>query len=603
MLRNLSCFLPLLALACSAPDTTTSRQDASTTTITILAMNDFHGGLYEEPLRGDPSLAIGGLPWLVGAVEAIRRESPEVVLLDAGDLFQGSWPVNATHGLGAVEAANLLGTEAVAIGNHEFDYGAGADGSHPRRGALMEAVQRSDFVWLSANIYEPVEGQMQRLAIDGVQPWVLIERRGVRLGVIGLTTTETPQTTLTAHVSDLTFGDPVEAIRAVLPELEAAQVDVVIVLAHLTGQCPAASFTEIAEECRIDGELGHLLDELPPGTIDLVVGGHAHALMAHRLGETIVLENRDKGQFLGRVDLVVGPDGVDLDASTLYPPWPLIHQRVDPGCEGGTYPLDPLPVSGRLVQPSGEALELVERLEAEVGGLCGVVGCTEVPLHRNSEGECALGNLVADAVRLAFPEVDVGVQNSGGMRADIPAGPIRRAQVHELMPFDNTVTLLEMSGEQLQLMFRIGTSGAHGVLQVSGASYRFEPGCQEGSDLDLDGQVEEWEHDCLRELLVAGQPVDPQRLYRVAVNNFMYGGGDHLGYVMEQVTHLGEGELVRDAITTHLLSFDECVGEFPPIFDPSAPRIEAVDQQCSPVSGTACVGGPSGRKPWTEREH
>ena len=101
----------------------------------IVAMNDFHGGLYEKPKYKSPDRALGGLPWLASAVDALREEHPDLLLLDGGDVFQGSWPVNATKGRGAVEAFNLLGVDAAAVGNHEFDYG-GLEGEHPLRGAL-----------------------------------------------------------------------------------------------------------------------------------------------------------------------------------------------------------------------------------------------------------------------------------------------------------------------------------------------------------------------------------------------------------------------------------------------------------------------------------
>src|SRR5262245_36945645 len=104
----------------------------------IGAINDFHGALYEAPVRGDDAHRYGGLPWLVAAVRKAEADHPGLLLLDGGDAFQGSWPVNATRGTGAIQAFDLLGVDASAVGNHEFDYG-GADGGDPLRGALEAA--------------------------------------------------------------------------------------------------------------------------------------------------------------------------------------------------------------------------------------------------------------------------------------------------------------------------------------------------------------------------------------------------------------------------------------------------------------------------------
>ncbi|MBN1944758.1 MAG: bifunctional metallophosphatase/5'-nucleotidase [Bradymonadales bacterium] len=546
-------------------------------TITFVTLNDFHGGLYEQPLPGDPQQATGGLPWLVGAVEKLRQEVPDLILLDAGDMFQGSWPINATFGRGSIQVAHLLGVDATVVGNHDFDYGPGSiPDSYPTQ-ALEDAMASSAFPWLSANIYlEGADAQpSERWQPEGLYPWTLIERRTVRIGLIGLTTTETPMTTQSRNVDGLEFADPVETVRQVVEELEEADADIVVVLGHLTGECPSPAPFEVAPPCRPGGEIGRLLDELPVGTIDVIVAGHAHALMGHRVDDTIILESLDGGRVLSRLDLVVGPEGPDLDASTIHPPWVLHHDRVDPGCEGGEYPLDPRPVGGRLVRPSVEALDLIASLESEVGSLCQVVGCSAEPLVRSGRSESPAGNLVADALLAAFDQVDVAVQNSGGLRTDLPAGPLRREQIQALMPFDNQVYLVELTGEQLRLMFRIGTSGAHGLLQVAGAEYQFSPDCGGGDDLDGDGEVADWEKDCLCWLAVGGQPVDPDRRYRVAVNDFLYHGGDNLGMVFDQAPIIEQGPLVRDAIITYLQAMGGCAGDHSPLADPATPRIEA----------------------------
>lgn len=537
-------------------------------TLSFAATNDFHGGLYEAPVKGYDDLAFGGLPWLVSAVRALRADHPDLVLLDGGDEFQGSWPVNATKGRGSIAAYALMGLDATAVGNHEFDYG-GLPGGHPLRGAFEAAAASADYPFLTANVFE---GDGSRWDPPNVLPWTVIERKGVRIAVVGLSTTDTPTTTVPAHVADLTFRDPVESVRALLPEIEAANVQVKVLVAHLTGSCKPETWVRNDDACTPDGEIGRLLTELPEGTFDLMVLGHAHTVLHHRVGQTLLLENRTAGQLLGRADLVVGPDGVDIDASTVHDPWALSHVPVDPGCEDRPFPLDPIDVGGRMLAPDPSALALVESLEAEAGSLCDELSCASRPLFRNRTGESELGDWMADAMLAAFPGADVAIQNSGGIRADLAEGVVRRQSLQQVMPFDNRTVLVAMTGARIRTMLRIGSSGAHGALQVAGAAYGVNPEKTGGSDFDGDGTIAEWETDHLCAVTVDGRPLDDARLYKVVTSDFLLGGGDDLGPAFVGATALAQGPLLRELLYQHAEQTEGCIGDRP-IADPKRPRI------------------------------
>jgi 5'-nucleotidase len=544
-----------------------------TRTITLVAMNDFHGALYEKPLRDDPTKAIGGLPWLEGALDALRADAPDLVLLDAGDAFQGDWPVNVSEGIGAIEAFNLLGVDASAVGNHEFDYGPReVDPAERVRGALEEAARQADYPLLTSNVFTSDGTRWQP---EGVTPWTLVERGGVRLAVVGLTTAETPTVTSPENVADLTFADPVESVRALLPEIEAAHPDAVVIVGHLTGSCEARGYLERGTPCTPDGEIGRLLAELPPGTIDVIVAGHAHTLLAERVADTFILENRAQGHLLGRLDLVLGTEGVDADASVLHEPWALVHSPADPGCEPGAYRLDAEQISELTVHPSAEALELVRELEARAPSLCEEIRCATAPLLRDRNGESAVGDLVTDAMLAAFPEADVAIQNSGGLRSDLPAGPLRLQHAHAVMPFDNQILLVEMTGEQLTRLLRIGSSGAHGLLQIAGGTYRFDASRTTGSDLDGDGSIADWERDRLCGATVSGAALDPAAIYLVATTDFLHDGGDHLGPAFSGTPVRGRGPLLRDALVAHLRASAECIA-------PPAASSRIAEGRCGP---------------------
>ncbi len=565
-----------LGLGCSAPQPAPLEVETpadSPRTLTIVSMNDFHGALYEKANRYDPETAFGGAPWLAGAIATLRAEVPDMLLLDGGDTFQGSWPVNATRGLGAVEFFELLQVDATCVGNHEFDYGAGGPGSHPLRGALEEAAEAADYAWLSANVVQVnPDGTRVPWNPPGIEPWTILERAGVRVGLIGLTTTQTPQTTLAAHVFDLEFADPVETVRRTLPEVRAAGAEVIVVLGHLAGAC-RGSHSEIAEVCSLNSEMSRLLTELPRGSIDVLVAGHDHTLMAHRIDDTFILSSGAEGRALSRLDLVLGPDGIDFDATVLHDPWVLLHDRVDPGCGPVEYPMAALDVGGRLVEPSRPALDLVRRLEDEVGGLCVPVGCSDRMLLRNSSRESEVGNFVADAMLAAFPEADFAIQNSGGLRADLPDGELRREHLHAVMPFENRLLLVEMTGERLLLLLRLGASGVHGVFQVAGGSYHFDPERTGGTDLDMDGVVADWELDRLCSATVAGAPIVHDQLYKVVLTDFIYTGGDHSAPACHLAPVVDQGPLLRDVLYSFTEDLPDCLGESVAVVDDINPRI------------------------------
>lgn len=541
---------------------TASAQEPSVRFLNIAALNDFHGGLYEEPLPGKtdlaPDLAIGGLPIVVAALNHLRTTDPDLLVVDAGDVFQGSWPVNQTAGAAAVAAFRLMGVDASAIGNHEFDYGKGLNNSHPLRGALQDAAKDAPFAWLTANISVNQDDTWVPYRPPGIAPWTVIQKNGIRVGLIGLTTTETPTTTLPKHVADLRFEDPVAVLRREVPNMRAAGAQVIVVLGHLTGTCKPLSYIEPGDPCMPDGELGRLLTELPSGFVDVIVAGHTHSLVAQRTNNTVVLSNRSRGHVIGRVTLAIGPNGVDWDQSTLHKPWALTHRPVDPGCDGGDYDLAPVEVGGRMLTPDAKVVTWLNELETATGSQCTVLGCAEDMLTRNRSTESALGNLVSDALRAAFPKADVAIQNSGGLRSDLPKGKIRWRHVTEVMPFDNQAVLVEMTGRQLKTMIRIGSSGAHGVLQISGARYAFDPTKSTGTDLNGDSTVEKWELDRLcYAVLDDGTPIEDSRNYRVVISDFLLDGGDHLEVVMKGVTVVERGALVREIIAESIRSRGE----------------------------------------------
>ena len=523
--------------------------------VTILAMNDWHAAFGERE-TGDG--ARGGLPWFLAAIEARRAVDPELLLLDAGDGFQGDAMANARLGQATVEAFTQMGVDAAAIGNHEFDHGpckAGiCDDPHPLRGALRAAAARAPYPYLAANIVEEA-GQPWRP--PGVQASVLWERGGVKVGVLGLTTQDTPTTTRPEHVADLRFTDVVAAAEANAAELRADGAEVVVAVAHVSGDCRDAPADG---PCVPDGELGRLLTELPRGTLDLIVAGHAHHRMQGRVGDTVFIETGAHGGALGEVDVRVTASGAVQVQVVPRPLWSLDHAPADPWCaEGVAYPRQARPVGGVQLAPAEAGIALGRSLQVWNGPGCAAVGCLQAAAPRfDPETQSSpLGALVSDALLAAHPGAQVAFQNAGGLRDDLAEGLVRLRDVDRVMPFRDGSHAVSLSGADLLRAIEVGASGAHGLLLPAGLSYTVTTGDGLARDLDGDGVASLWERDRVCAVTVGGAPLDREATYAVVVSDFLLGGGDHQAVGLGRgtgraVSSEGRSPRVADSIGDHI---------------------------------------------------
>ncbi|MBA2565342.1 MAG: metallophosphatase, partial [Gemmatimonadetes bacterium] len=268
--------------------------------LTFLATNDFHGALESKTYPWSNGRPVGGAGALAAAIESAREVNPGgTVLLDGGDVMQGTPISNLVRGASVIELFNLLGYDAAAIGNHEFDWGIDT---------LQARVAQARFPFLSANIVER--------ASERAPSWSpatrLLERKGVRIGVIGLTTRSTPATTLPDNVRQLVFTDLAQAVNRAVPQLQAAGAELIVVLAHA-----GAVYDADAERYR-----GEIADAMPAmdAAVDLVVSGHTHTLQNAELNGIVLVQARSSGTALAIVDLWVDPESGEVVCSTVDVP-------------------------------------------------------------------------------------------------------------------------------------------------------------------------------------------------------------------------------------------------------------------------------------------
>jgi 5'-nucleotidase len=471
----------------------------------VIGTNDFHGALRSTTPAGS-TRPVGGAAALAAYFARARSavDAP-TVLLDGGDVMQGTPLSNLTFGRSTVDFYNRVGYTAVAFGNHEFDWGADT---------LAARVRQARFAWLGANI--KVKGT------DTLPSWARAVHTtvlpgcgagaptcdSVRVSVIGIITRSTPTAALPSNVAPFEFEDEAVAIDRWVPRLRAEGADFVLVAAHEGARCEVAP----SQSCR--GPMMEIAARLanPP---DLIVSGHSHTLLRTASAGVPIVQAGTGGASFTVVDL----ERVSADSVA-------VHVREQPT----TY------VDG--VVPDPELVAVVDGYARAIGPILDrVVATLDQPLVRRGR-EHALGNLVADAQRRATG-ADVAIMNNGGLRTDLQAGPVRYEDLFRVQPFGNTLVVMELDGariiEALEHSLSGGTAGGH----FSGVRVRYMPEGEAGRRV-------------VAATLDSGADIRPEAVYRVVVNNFLAEGGD--GYTMllqgRRPDHTGIVDL--DALLDHL---------------------------------------------------
>ncbi|OGF13744.1 MAG: hypothetical protein A2W00_03725 [Candidatus Eisenbacteria bacterium RBG_16_71_46] len=464
-------------------------------TLRVLETTDFHGAILSRATDRDSRRSIGGSAVLAAWIERLRAENPEgTVLLDGGDCFQGTMISNLQFGRPVVEQMNALRYAAAAVGNHEFDWGVDT---------LVERAHEMRFAALGANMIERRGGRIPRWA----RADTLVVRRGVRVGVLGLCYRRTPTVTLAANVAHLRFEDDSATVARAVPRLRRRdKAEVVLVVGHTPAESDSLRRA-------VSGDLARLAQGVRG--VDAWFGGHSHNRVEDEIGGAPVMIAGSHGQVVAVCDLVVDP----------------VRDRVVE--HGARLQL----TFADAVTPDSAMAARVERWSQTVAPLAAVViGRNARRLGRGGP-ESAVGDFVADAMREGV-HADVAMQNTGGLRADLREGPITRGDIYEVMPFDNTIYTLELSGREVEQALEDGLA-TNRVTQVSGLRYGFDPDAPAGERVTS-------------LTLADGSPLPLERVYRVATNNFMATGGDSYATLGGGRNRLDTGMLVREAMEAYV---------------------------------------------------
>jgi 2',3'-cyclic-nucleotide 2'-phosphodiesterase (5'-nucleotidase family) len=520
---------------------------AALVVISVVGTNDLHGQIRALPILGG----------YLANLRSMRERDGGVLLVDAGDMWQGTLESNLDEGAPVVRAYDLLRYDAVAIGNHEFDFGPQGpaatvgEGDGDPRGALRARASTASFPFLMANVVEASTGQ--RPAWENVVPATIVDVAGVAVGLIGLTTIDTAETTIAANFAGLEVLPLAPVVLEQAADLRARGAAAVVLVAHAGGRCTAFDDPEDLSSCDLDHEVFALVASLPAGTVDVVVAGHTHAAVAHRASGVAIIESLSHGRAFGRVDLHVDRRTGEVVDARVFPPQSLCAAGRGETCETHEYAGQPVSPDRRVADAIAPALARAADLEAEA---LSVVLTTPIP--RAYDRESPLGNVVTDLMRIARG-ADVGVTNGGGLRADLPEGPLTYGALYEALPFDNRLAHLRMSAEVLARVIVQNLGRGRSILSISGV--RVEARCRDG---ELEVQLRDRK----------GRLVSKTRVLHVVTSDFLATGGDGtFGPAVDPSTVTFETELpLRDVLADHLRERGGTLSASQ-AFDPEHPRL------------------------------
>ncbi|MBL8137178.1 MAG: 5'-nucleotidase C-terminal domain-containing protein [Acidobacteria bacterium] len=480
--------LGLAGAAAQAPSTPASGD----LTLSILGTTDLHG--YVFPREGRGGLAVFG-GYLANLRAARAADGGGVVLLDAGDTYLGGIESNMSEGAVVVDAFNALGYTAGALGNHDLEYGAVdhwpfGTGTGDPRGAIKALARRARYPMLAANLTE--SAALTPVDWPNVMPSALVTVAGVRVGLVGVMTYDALSLTLAANVVGLATTPLVGAIVREATAVRGLGAQVVVAVAHAGGSCGAFSAPEDLTSCDDTSEIFDVARRLPAGLVDVIVAGHTHDGLAHRVAGIPIVQAFSWGRAFSRVDLRVSRPTGTVRAATIFAPQEICAWQ--DAASGVCVPAASATTAvaryeGRPVTPRAAVNDAMAPQLARVDGWrrtpLGVA--LDGPLGRGpGDAESPLGNLFADALAAAVPGSDGALSygaGPGGLRADLAAGPLTVGGLYDSFPFDNRLVALGLRGADLRALLRDHLQRPRWRARALGVSgLRLEIGCRGGRD-------------------------------------------------------------------------------------------------------------------------
>jgi len=504
--------------------------------LSVIFTNDIHGGIdptgatfmnreFPPPLGGGASAA--------SYIERVREEAAldenhYVLVMDQGDIFQGTPVGNYRNGESLIEFFNHVGIDLWTVGNHDFDEGSAN---------LWHLIEMSEMPVLSANL---VWAETEE-AVEYVEPYLIKDYGGVKVGILGLTTTDTPKMAFPEHVKGVAFEPEIETARRYIKELREQGVDIIFVSGHIgLPYDPESSYQELLEEEeeREAETVREPLEESKWGPsvmqivhevsgIDVFFGGHIHKGFdkpwIEPQNHTMCFQTYGRGSGVGHATLLIDPE-----------------TRTLAGYELPSYRGDLITLFEDEWWPDAETAAMIDEMidEAEAG-MDRVIGYADNDLTRGGEGETRMGNLVCDAM-LEEMSADFAFTNLGGIRDEIPAGPVTPRSVFRVLPFGNSMMVFEMDGRLLKEVIEYRVSADHHGVYMAGGEIVYNKTRPD--------------YDRITHFTVGGEPWQPDKVYRVVTSDFLAAGNAGL-YMLPTVPDdrkMRSSTMMRDAVMHYI---------------------------------------------------
>ncbi|WP_270993652.1 bifunctional metallophosphatase/5'-nucleotidase [Listeria seeligeri] len=519
-----------LTIGLTVPFTgTTAQAAADTVPIQILGINDFHGAL-ETASKDASGSPIGGADYLAtnldNATSSFLQANPDAtadnaIRVQAGDMVGASPAVSGLlQDEPTMKVLQKMNFEVGTLGNHEFDEGLPEykrilDGvSTNKFGPIVEAYPRikSDMKIVAANVVN----KGTNTVAEGFSPYYVKEIDGVKVGFIGIVTTEIPNLVLANHIKDYDFLDEAETIVKYSAELRDQGVNAIVVLSHVPALSTGNPNTGTKQD--VAGEAANMMtkaNELDPNnSVDLVLAGHNHQYTNGLVGKTRIVQSYNNGKAFsdvtGELDKTTGDFVSPPDAKITY--------------------------NTRSVTPNADITAVTEdaksRIEGVINETIGLANKEVISRETNPDNkaiddkESELGNMITDAQRYmankAGADVDFAMTNNGGIRADLTTrlangqNEITWGAAQAVQPFGNILQVVEMSGADItEALSQQYLSNQTYFLQISGLKYTFT----DTDDLDHAYKIASVTTE-------DGTPLKADQKYKVVINDFLFGGGD-----------------------------------------------------------------------------
>ena len=495
----------------------------------IMFTNDIHGGIDRYPatfMNPDFPPILGGGGSAATYIKGVRKLSKagtrDNLLIDQGDFFQGHPVGTMSEGRSVITYMNMIGYDFLTIGNHEFDLG---------EDVLIKTLEMAEFPILSCNIVKKGTNEL----IDYVQPYIIIEKLGLRIAVIGVTTTDTEQMSFPDNIKNVDFLPAKEQVQKYVDIVREQDVDLVIVSGHMGlpyNPQPAydarySNPDEEKEERRWGYDAQEIAHEVEG--IDILFGGHMHKGFAKPWEDpethTLVLQGYAYGSSVGHVTIKIDKDTKTISGYES----PAIKEGVLVTMFEDEFIPD---------EVIGDTILVMQEIAEE--GMDEIIGEASMNITKFGMGtQNLIGNLVCEAM-LDYTDADFAFMNLGGIRDELLSGPISYRNVFNVMPFDNQIALIEVDGKFLKEIIETRVSGSRHGLRTAGIK------------VVINRKRENFNR--ISELLIGGEPWQSDKIYKVATSDFLLQGNAGLALLTKvpesKITRYEQG--LRDVIVEYI---------------------------------------------------